>query len=348
LKVNLQYLECMLESAFGIKVLNTKKWEFELKQLIKKLLPLFDILALPLIYPAAFLLKMVRKAGVTNMPFCKSAFKQVGVFPILNHYYEPLFDDRQITKPLNDVRNLPGIDWNDEGQLSILQQFNFNDELKQIPLNKAGELDFYVNNPAFTSGDAEYFYNLIRLKKPTKIFEVGSGYSTLLAVQAIKKNQEESATYQCKHVCIEPYEMPWLEKTGVTVIRERVEQVDKSLFLELGENDILFIDSSHIIRPQGDVIYEYLELLPILKAGVIVHIHDIFSPHDYLKQWVVDEVKLWNEQYLLEAFLTDNKKWKIIGALNYLHHTHYSELKRISPFLHEKREPGSFYIQKVS
>jgi hypothetical protein len=62
---------------------------------------------------------------------------------------------------------------------------------------------------------------------------------------------------------------------------------------------------------------------------------------------VVDEVKLWNEQYLLEAFLSENKKWKIIGALNYLHHTHYGELKRTSPFLHEKREPGSFYIQKV-
>ena len=229
----------------------------------------------------------------------------------------------------------------------MLQQFDFNDELKQISLNKSGELDFYINNPAFTSGDAEYFYNLIRLKKPTKIFEIGSGYSTLLAAKAIKKNKEEDARYQCKHICIEPFEMPWLEKTGVTVIRKRVEQADKTLFLELAENDLLFIDSSHIIRPQGDVLYEYLELLPSLKAGVIVHIHDIFSPHDYLKQWVVDEVKFWNEQYLLEAFLTNNKEWKIIGALNYLHHTHYNELKLTCPFLNDKREPGSFYIQKV-
>jgi len=319
-----------------------------LKKLIKKLLPIVDILALPLVYPAAILLKMVRKVGVTNMPLCKSVFKHIGVFPILNHYYEPLFDDRHLTKPLNEVRNLPGIDWNDEEQLAILSQFDFNDELKLIALSKGDELDFYMNNTAFTSGDAEYLYNLIRLKKPNNIFEIGSGYSTLLAAKAIKQNKNENPLCKCKHVCIEPYEMPWLEKTGVTVIRERVEQVNKELFLELQENDILFIDSSHIIRPQGDVLYEYLELLPILKAGVIVHIHDIFSPRDYLKQWVVDEIKLWNEQYLLEAFLTSNKEWRIIGALNYLHHTYYTELKSKSPFLNETREPGSFYIQKTT
>ena len=110
---------------------------------------------------------------------------RVGVFPILNHYYEPLFDSSNFNAALSEARVLPGIDWNDDEQLSMLQQFDFNDVLKQISLNKSGELDFYINNPAFTSGDAEYFYNLIRLKKPTKIFEIGSGYSTLLAVKAI-------------------------------------------------------------------------------------------------------------------------------------------------------------------
>ena len=186
--------------------------------------------------------------------------------------------------------------------------------------------------------------------KPSKIFEIGSGYSTLLAAQAIKSNQLETSSYNCKHLCIEPYEMPWLERSGVTVLRERVEDVDKALFLELNANDILFIDSSHIIRPQGDVLFEYLELLPILNVGVIVHIHDIFSPRDYLKQWVVDEVKFWNEQYLLEAFLTCNRDWKIIGALNYLHHKHHKHHKQLPekcPFLTKDREPGSFYIQKV-
>ena len=119
-------------------------------------------------------------------------------------------------------------------------------------------------------------------------------------------------------------------------------------FSELEENDILFIDSSHIIRPQGDVLFEYLELIPILNKGVIVHVHDIFSPKNYLREWLEDEVRFWNEQYLLEAFLSHNNTWKIIGALNYLHHNHYEKLKSVAPFLTPDREPGSFYIQRIA
>jgi hypothetical protein len=165
------------------------------KRLIKKLLPIADIFLLPLVYLAAFLLKLVRKAGVTNMPFCKTAFMNVGVFPILNHYYEPLFDSRNLSHPLSQSRNLPGIDWNDDEQLKILDAFKFNDELEKIPVKAVNELTFYINNPAFASGDAEYFYNLIRFKKPSKIFEVGSGYSTLLAMQAKKELCRESILY---------------------------------------------------------------------------------------------------------------------------------------------------------
>jgi len=67
-----------------------------------------------------------------------------------------------------------------------------------------------------------------------------------------------------------------------------------------------------------------------------------------LKEWVIDEVLFWNEQYLLEAFLTCNRDWKIIGALNYLHHNHYQHLKAVCPFLTQDKEPGSFYIQKTA
>jgi len=126
--------------------------------------------------------------------------------------------------------------------------------------------------------------------------------------------------------------------------------MDKQLFLELGENDILFIDSSHVIRPQGDVLCEYLEILPTLRSGVLVHIHDIFTPRDYLDQWLIDEVKLWNEQYLLEAFLSCNFEFEIIAALNFLKHRHPAELAAKFPMLGENIahcEPGSFWIRKV-
>jgi hypothetical protein len=131
-------------------------------------------------------------------------------------------------------------------------------------------------------------------------------------------------------------------------MRQKAEHVNKAVFAELEKDDILFIDSSHIIRPQGDVLFEVLEILPSLNPGVIVHFHDIFSPRDYLKEWVMDEVKFWNEQYLLEAFLTCNRDWKILGALNYLHHNHFEALRAKCPFLARDREPGSFYIQKIA
>ena len=319
-----------------------------MKKLIKRFFPMADILLMPFVYPAAWLLKLVRKAGVHNLPLCKKSLMNVGVFPIRNHYYEPQFDNRNPNPDFHVDRNLPGIDWNVSGQLEMLERLRFCDELKDIPLEKPRDLKFHLNNGSFESGDAEYWYQMIRTIKPKRIFEVGSGNSTLMAIKAIKQNQNENSDYKCEHICIEPYEMHWLEESGVTVVRKKVEDLELSFFSQLQEDDILFIDSSHIIRPQGDVVFEYLEILPSLNTGVIVHVHDIFSPKNYLNQWLQDDVKFWNEQYLLEAFLSHNSSWKIVGALNWLHHNHYDKLCSVAPFLTPEREPGSFYMQRIS
>lgn len=305
-----------------------------------------DLVAWPLVYPAAMLLKMVRRVGVHRLPRCKDAMFHVGMFPIRDHYYEPQFDHRSSEASLPQDRNLPGIDWNIEGQLELLETFSFSHELEDIPSEKPKTIDFYFNNGTYESGDAEYWYQLIRSVKPRRIIEVGSGNSTLMALKALKKNREDNPEYICEHICIEPFEMPWLEGTGVSVVRKKIEDVELSFFARLQEDDILFIDSSHMIRPEGDVLFEYLELLPSLNDGVIVHVHDIFSPKNYPKSWLLDEVRFWNEQYLLEAFLSHNRQWKILGALNFLHHNHYDKLKSSAPYLVPQREPGSFYIQK--
>lgn len=319
-----------------------------MRKLFLRLLPLVDVLLIPFIYPAAWLLRAIRRAGVQRLPHCKNVLLNVGVFPIIDHYYEPQFDFRRRQLSYAQDRALPGIDWNIAGQLEFLERFSYAQELSVLPKQKPNALEFYFNNGTFESGDAEYWYQLIRAVKPKRIVEIGSGNSTLMAIKAVHKNREQDADYECEHVCIEPYEMPWLEKTGVTIVRKKIEDFDIAFFSKLEENDILFIDSSHVIRPQGDVLFEYLELLPTLKKGVIVHVHDIFSPRNYLEQWLDAEVKLWNEQYLLEAFLSNNRDWKIIGALNYLRHHHYDSLKSATPHLTPDREPGSFYLQKIS
>jgi len=312
-----------------------------------KLVPVVDFLVWPLVYPAAFLLKVVRCAGVGRMPWCRRALMQVGVFPIHRHYYEPQFDHRVLRRPLTEERSLPGIDWNEEGQLALLTAFRYGKELESVSAERREPPEFHFGNGTFESGDAEYLYQWIRHRKPRRILEIGSGYSTLMAARAVRQNASEDPGYRCRHVCIEPYEMPWLEKVGVEVVRRRVEDVGMGLFSELEAGDLLFIDSSHMIRPQGDVLFEFLELLPTVKRGVMVHVHDIFTPRDYLPMMVLEQFRFWNEQYLLEAFLTGNREWRVTGALNLLKHRHYDALKACCPHLTPDREPGSFYMERV-
>jgi hypothetical protein len=149
-------------------------------------------------------------------------------------------------------------------------------------------------------------------------------------------------------VCIEPYENAWLAATGVELVRERVESVDRTLFQALGPDDILFIDSSHVVRPQGDVLVEFLEILPALRSGVLVHVHDIFTPRDYPDAWVRENMWLWTEQYLVEAFLSHNDRFEIVGALNYLARHHAAALGAACPqFAREAatRDPGSLWLR---
>ncbi len=319
-----------------------------MKEFLKALFPLGDLLLAPFLIPAAFLMKIMRRAGAERMPICRKVLSAVGVFPVADHYYEPLTNFSLLTRPLGAPRDLPGIDLNVSEQLELLKQLSFGDELSVFNGPKKDDLTYSFTNGMFSYGDAEFLYNLVRLKKPRKVVEIGSGNSTLLVIEAIRRNQVAQPAYVCEHVCIEPYETPWLERSGVRVIRKVVEAVDKSVFQQLEADDLLFIDSSHVIRPQGDVLCEFLEILPILRKGVIVHIHDIFTPRDYPKAWVVDKVRMWNEQYLMEALLSGNPHWKIIGAVNFLYHDHFNELKAACPFLSKEREPGSFYIQKVT
>lgn len=316
-----------------------------IKRIVKIAMPVLDAILFILVIPAAILLKIIRRIGVQRMKISGSILKSIGIFPVRNHYYEPQFiypDNVDINK-----RKLSGIDLCIDDQIKLLSQLTYANEITDWPHDYSNEGIYYLNNQTFASGDAEFFYQMIRFLKPRRLFEIGSGYSTLVAKKAICKNKADDAGYECRHVCIEPYEMPWLEKQGVEVIRKCVEDMDSGFFSELGENDVLFIDSSHVIRPTGDVLFLFLTLLPLLKKGVVVHIHDIFTPRNYLSRWLKDDVLFWNEQYLLEAFLTGNSQWKVMAAVNYLHHEHGEKLALLCPYITSEREPGSFYIRKV-
>ena len=316
------------------------------KRFIERLVvPAGDVILAPLVFLAACLLKLVRRVGVYRMTIAHAILRRVGVFPIRDHYYEPLFDPRHLRRPLDEERRLPGIDFNVAGQLELLARFDQAAELAAIP-RRGPEGSFFYDNLNFGAGDAEFLYSAIRTFRPARIVEIGSGFSTLMMLRAIEANRAADSTYRCTVICVEPYEMPWLERTaGIEVIRQPVELLDERHIRELRANDILFIDSSHVLRPQGDVVREYLELLPLLAPGVLVHVHDIFTPRDYPARWVVEEVRLYNEQYLVEAMLSGSSRFRIVAALNFLAHRHPSRLAEKFPvFAQQGGEPSSLWL----
>ncbi|MBX2964252.1 MAG: class I SAM-dependent methyltransferase [Cyclobacteriaceae bacterium] len=268
------------------------------------------------------------------------------MYPVVDHYYDPLFDYRQLREQKPKIR----FDFNVTDQLNVLSRFSFREELSAMPLKKpvGQSLQYYYDNGSFGAGDAEFYYSLIRLVKPKRIIEVGSGFSTRVAIAAVRENSRTDSAHVCEITCIEPYEMPWLEQTGVKLLRTKVEELSPDIFDPLEDGDILFIDSSHIIRPGGDVVTIILDVLPRLKRGVYVHFHDIFIPDDYPVAWLRDDFRMWNEQYILEAFMIDNNLFEVICMMNFLRKNHFEILKSVFPVLEKQpdREPGSFWVRR--
>lgn len=308
-----------------------------------------EVLMVPFTLLSIYWFRVIRRVGILRAVVSEKMFMMGGMYPLVDHYYDPLFNpEKYLDKAKRENRVLTGIDMNDQLQLSVLKRFDYNGELLMFPMVKRDKLEYAYDNTSFKSGDSEYLYNIIRSFKPGKIVEVGSGNSTLMVSAALRKNKADDDSYACEHICIEPYEQPWLERLNAKVIRKKVEDIDLSFFASLNENDILFIDSSHMIRPQGDVLYEFLSILPILKSGVLVHIHDIFTPNDYPNEWFSKHHLFLNEQYLLEGFLMFNKEYEVIGALNYLSHHYTSEFSEKCPVFGQEdgREPASFWLRR--
>jgi hypothetical protein len=221
------------------------------------------------------------------------------------------------------------------------------EEYNAIPKSRTPDLkpyEFHFNNNIFDEIDPYVYYGMIRHFQPGTVLEVGSGWSTRLAARAALKNGNT------RLVSIEPYPDPLLDAgyPGLdSLIKEKVEEVDLSVFQQLGENDILFIDTSHVVRTGGDVNYLYLEVLPRLRKGVVVHIHDIFFPEEYPRWWITERFLFWNEQYLLQAFLAFNSHFKVQFANNYMRLKYLDEVKKAFPSSPSYEHGQSLWMQKV-
>jgi hypothetical protein len=284
--------------------------------------------------------------------FCYVESKGLHILPV--HYYSPIPDTRNLSDDLwKKIRTPIGFELSLDAALNWLDDLNerYGAEYRQFPREPDdNDHRYYLENGAYRSGDAEVSYAILRDVKPQKIIEIGSGYSTRLISQAIRANKNEDSKYRCEFTAIEPFPPPMLRPPPPELTRlEKIplQEVPTALFTSLTKGDVLFIDSSHVARIGSDVILEYLQLLPRLPSGVLVHIHDIFIPADYPRWWIERGCFFWNEQYLLEAFLTFNREFEVIMPTHALWRLHEQRFCRAIPFsetgLHT---PSSFWIRR--
>lgn len=279
--------------------------------------------------------------------------KGLHVLPV--HYYSPIPNVGGIDSQIWETRDhLFGIDMRLDDSIEQLFELEekFSSEYNKFNDSPgSGPHSFGLNNPAFGPGDAEAYYSLLRHLKPRKVVEIGCGFSTLVASMAIQKNGEEDPRFSCDYLCIEPYLPDYLDPLplGISrVLRKGVQSVPLSVFEDLEAGDVLFIDSTHVVAIGSDVVYEYLEILPRLKPGVFVHIHDIFLPLDYPCEWMTSARFFWNEQYLLQAYLLGNASCEIVLPMHALYTTRRDFLTRAIPSVRFSRlGPSSFWLRII-
>ena len=259
------------------------------------------------------------------------------------HFYSPIPTVYELDSKLFDVKENINFDWNEKSQLELLEKLkSFSIEYKKL----IDEKKFDDKNGAFEWHDAPIYYSIIRHFKPAKIVEIGVGYSTIIGSLAAEKNN------QTKITAIDPFLLQDLKKKipkEVSLIEKPVQEIPMSFFKELRENDILFIDDSHVSKIGSDVNFLFLEVLPELSPGVIIHIHDIFLPKQYPSQWILeDHQRFWNEQYLLEAFLIGNSRYEVLIANHFLGYKHHEKLMNFYKTDPPDSPGGSFWIRKKS
>jgi hypothetical protein len=232
------------------------------------------------------------------------------------HFYSPYPDLDEYearVEQLLDPRSEPaGIDLREADQLQLLDELVAVAGNPPFPDHDDGSTRYWFDNPAYAWGDGVVLHAMLRHLRPRKVIEVGSGYSSAMILDTVDGwlGGATEVTF------IEPY--PELlrslllpgDEDRVTLMEQPVQDVGLELFTGLGPRDVLFIDSTHVVKPGSDVNHLTFEVLPRLGANVWIHIHDMFFPFEYPPPWV-REGRAWQEAYLMRAFLMFNPRFEI-------------------------------------
>jgi hypothetical protein len=277
-------------------------------------------------------------------------FWENSCYPV-GHYASPIVLVDNIKKREHEIWNkaiidsIPGIDLRVDEQIKLVGSFS--KYYADIPFKpgKQPNLRYYYDNEYYLYTDGIVLFSMIRHIKPSRIIEIGSGFSSaiMLDTNELFFNNTISLTF------IEPYPerlfslLKDTDKKQATIIQSDAQLIQLDTFRNLQAGDILFIDSTHVVKTGNDVNYILFEVLPELQSGVIIHFHDIFYPFEYPKEWVL-KGRNWNENYFLRAFLMYNNKFEIILFADYLHKHHKEAFKNIP--LCYNNTGGNLWIMK--
>jgi hypothetical protein len=297
--------------------------------------------------------RAVRDAA-PNLANALTAHRQPPAYPD-GHFYSPVVDTAAVAERRDAIwpaaPKIAGIDFNDAGHVHVLTELfprfiGDYDYAEHEHADLPGEA-FYTQNSQFSWLDARALFVLLRAWRPRRIIEVGSGFSSLLIADVNRRWFGGGIDF----TCIEPFPRAFLRDRieGISrLIEQEVQRVALSAFEALEAGDVLFIDSSHVAKTGSDVNFLYFDVLPLLTRGVRIHVHDIFLPHDYLPEWVLDENRSWNEQYLLRALLMYSTMFRVEFGCSYAFHAHRSLVQKA--LAHPKGHAfagGSFWMTKM-
>ncbi|WNH11631.1 class I SAM-dependent methyltransferase [Thalassobellus suaedae] len=267
---------------------------------------------------------------LNKMPYVRGLYKQSlnCCFPN-GHFYSPVVSIEDIKERADSIWQavetplINGIDLRTEAQKQLVKKFEaYYKELPFKPEKSAG-LRYQFENGSYSYTDAIILYSFIRHFKPKRVIEIGSGYSSMVMLDT----NELFFSNEIDLTFIEPYpnRLYALLKEGDLltnkILTKKIQDVPLSVFDVLESGDILFIDSTHVSKTGSDVNFIMFHILPRLKAGVLIHFHDIFYPFEYPKEWVF-QGRNWNEAYIIKAFLMYNAQFEIKLFSEYLHKFH--------------------------
>lgn len=289
-------------------------------------------------------------------------WEKQGVHVVPTHYYSPISSDADKTDHYvvrkAGVFDMLGVDLNDSLQYEILMHVltTYRDEVLSFPSSlPAGDpsLKYFYDNGMFNINDASLYHTIIRHFRPRQIIEVGSGFSLRVSMDAASLNDITANDDTTKFTVIEPFPNQGHNSYLLTTdrinhfIASKIQDVSLEEFSVLKANDILFLDSSHVVAAGSDTVHEFLKIVPRLAPGVIIHIHDIFLPNDLPMSWTYDMHRGWAEQYLLHAFLMYNNEFEVVASSSYIHHKYLEEIRNAMP-QRFTLGGGSFFFRRLS